>query len=186
MKKSELSYKKLIITFLKTGLAFGGGLGVMSSLQEEFVNKLKLLERHEFLSIWGIARIVPGGTIGALAVALGYRFKKMTGAIIAAVGITLPGLSIALVLAALYEPLKNTPFFDFMNEAVIPAALGLIVLAIFNLAKDIFHSKLLILFAINAFIFSFLGINTTAILIGQGIVAAFILIIRKRGKNGTS
>ena len=70
-----------------------------------------------------------------------------------------------------------------MNDAVLPAALGLIVLAIINLGKDVFTSKLLIIFSISSFVASFfLNLNTTLVLLVGGAIAAGILM-RKGKKN---
>ena len=106
------------------------------------------------MAIWGIARIVPGGTIGAIAIALGYKCKKIWGSLVAIAALTLPGFTVALILSVLYLPLKGTVFFSYMNTAVLPAALGLIVLAIINLGRDVFTSRLLIFFSICSFIAS--------------------------------
>ncbi len=185
-KEKPLSYKDLFIAFLKTGSVFGGGLGVLSSLRSQFVKNLKIVEDDEFMAIWGIARIVPGGTIGAIAIAIGYKSRKIWGSIVAIVALTLPGFSVALILSVLYLPLKGTPFFAYMNDAVLPAALGLIVLAIINLGKDVFTSKLLIFFSICSFTSYFLlGINTTIVLLLGSAIAAGILM-RKGKKNVTS
>ena len=182
-EEKELSHKDLCAAFLKTGSVFGGGLGVLSSLREQFVKNLKIVGDDEFMAIWGIARIVPGGTIGAIAIAIGYKSKKLLGSIIAIIALTLPGFTVALLLSILYLPLKGTPFFTYMNDAVLPAALGLIVLAIINLGKDVFTSKLLIIFSISSFVASFfLNLNTTLVLLVGGAIAAGILM-RKGKKN---
>ncbi len=184
-KEKDFSYKDLFIAFFKTGSVFGGGLGVLSSLREQFVKNLKIVENDEFMAIWGIARIVPGGTIGAIAIAIGYKSKKILGALIAITALTLPGFSVALILSMLYLPLKGTPFFGYMNDAVLPAALGLIVLAIINLGKDVFTSKILVAFSICSFISSFfLNLNPTFVLLVGGVLAAGILM--RRGKKSVT
>ncbi len=184
-KEKEFSYRTISKAFLKTGSAFGGGLGVLSSLREQFVKNLKIVDDAEFMAIWGLARIVPGGTIGAIAIALGYKCKKIWGALVAITALTIPGFSVALILSILYTPLKGTVFFSYMNEAVLPAALGLIVLAIINLGRDVFTSQILIVFSIVSFAASFvLHLNPTFILLGEGFIAGLILT-RKEKKDVT-
>ncbi len=109
------------------------------------------------------------------------------GALIAIVALTLPGFTVAILLSMLYLPLKDTLFFEYMNEAVLPAALGLIVLAITNLSKDVITSKLLILFATISFVMSFFfGMNATTVLFLVSLIAAVTLSFRKGEKNVTS
>jgi hypothetical protein len=56
-------------------------------------------------------------------------------------------------------------------------------LAIINLGKDVFTSKLLIIFSISSFVASFfLNLNTTLVLLVGGAIAAGILM-RKGKKN---
>ncbi len=180
-KEKEFSYRTIFTAFLKTGSAFGGGLGVLSSLREQFVKNLKIVDDNEFLAIWGLARIVPGGTISAIAIALGYKCKKLWGALVAITALTIPGFSVAIILSILYLPLKGTVFFSYMNEAVLPAALGLIVLAIINLGRDVFTSRILVIFSIVSFIASsILHLNPTIILLGEGFIAGIILTRREK------
>ncbi len=61
----------------------GGGLGILAVLEEELVDKLRAVTKDEFLTIYGIGRIVPSGTMTALAVAYGYKFCGMSGTVIA-------------------------------------------------------------------------------------------------------
>src|SRR6059058_4676674 len=74
---TRLTRGELFYIFLKTGLAFGGGLGILAVLEEELVDKRRAVTKEEFLTIYGMGRIVPSGTMTALAVAYGYKFAGM-------------------------------------------------------------------------------------------------------------
>ena len=80
----------LFSIFLRAGLAFGGGLGILAVLEEELVNKRRAVTTDEFLTIYGIGRIVPSGTMRALAVAYGYKFGGLWGTVIALAALSLP------------------------------------------------------------------------------------------------
>ncbi len=58
-------------------------MGILAVLEEELVDKLRAVTKDEFLTIYGIGRIVPSGTMTALAVAYGYKFCGMSGTVIA-------------------------------------------------------------------------------------------------------
>ncbi|EGT5426424.1 chromate transporter, partial [Clostridioides difficile] len=52
---------KLFLTFLKIGaFTFGGGYAMVPLIQDELVNKQKLLEQEEFIDYLSIAQSYPG------------------------------------------------------------------------------------------------------------------------------
>lgn len=175
-KNQTISYRELFVIFLKGGFAFGGGLGILATLEREFVEKRKIMTRQEFLTMYGIGRIVPSGTLTALAVGYGYKYKKLPGSIVALTALILPGFSLTILLATMYTTVKDTVIFDYMNVSILPAAVGLIVIAALNLSKEIYSSPILILFAFAAFIATFvLNINPSVVLIVGGLLSIFLL-----------
>ena len=84
---------ELFLIFLRAGLAFGGGLGILAVLEDELVDKRRAVTKEEFLTIYGIGRIVPSGTMTALAVAYGYKFGGLSGTVITLAALSLPVLS---------------------------------------------------------------------------------------------
>ncbi len=177
-KNQSISLKDLFIIFLKGGFAFGGGLGILAVLEREFVEERKIMTREEFLTMYGIGRVVPSGTLTALAVGYGYKYKKLPGSLVALVALILPGITLTIILAALYATLKDTVVFEFMSVSILPAAVGLIVLAALNLGKEVYHSPLLILFAFSAFIATLVfNVNPSIVLISGGLLS--IILLRK-------
>jgi chromate transporter len=170
-----MSYRQLFFIFLKAGCAFGGGLGILSVLENEFVTKSKLVTRQEFLSMYGIGKIVPSGTVTALAVGFGHKYKKLLGSIVALAGLILPGFTLTILLAALYTVLHGTEFFELINVSILPAAVALIVLSALNLGRDTYKSPVLLLFVFGAFLATFvLKINPALVLMGGGILSMII------------
>ena len=78
-RTTRLTKGELFYIFLKAGLAFGGGLGILAVLEEELVDKRRAVTKEEFLTIYGMGRIVPSGTMTALAVAYGFKFGGLPG-----------------------------------------------------------------------------------------------------------
>jgi hypothetical protein len=62
---APIGLKDLFVIFLKAGLAFGGGLGILAVLEGELVTKRKALTREEFLTAYALGRLVPSGTMTA-------------------------------------------------------------------------------------------------------------------------
>lgn len=170
-----MTYRQLFLIFLKAGFAFGGGLGILSTLEQELVTKHKIVTRKEFLTMYGIGKIVPSGTVTALAVGFGYAHKKLLGSIIALVALILPGLSLTVLLASLYSSLRGTEVFDVLQVSVIPAAVALIVISAINLGKDAYTSPIYLLFAIVAFVATFFfAVNPSIVLLTGGLLSIFL------------
>src|SRR5438105_13098429 len=51
---SRVTRGDLFAIFLRAGLAFGGGLGILAVLEQELVNKRRAVTTDEFLTIHGI------------------------------------------------------------------------------------------------------------------------------------
>ena len=167
---------ELFLIFLKAGLAFGGGLGILAVLEEELVSKRRVVSRDEFLTVYGIGRIVPSGTMTALAVAYGYKFGGMSGTVIALTALVLPAFVLTIALTIAYRYLRNSSLFDLLPVSIMPAALALIVVAALKLGKDVFRPSRELVFASVAFALAlFLRLNPALILLAGGILGAFAL-----------
>jgi chromate transporter len=167
---------ELFSIFLKAGLAFGGGLGILAVLEDELVDKRRAVTKEEFLTIYGIGRIVPSGTMTALAVAYGYQFCGMSGTVIALTALSLPVFVLTIALTIAYHYLRNSRLFDLLPVIVMPAALALIVVAALKLGKDVFRPSRELLIACAAFALAlFLRLNPALILLAGGPLGAFAL-----------
>src|SRR6266404_1195049 len=176
---------ELFSIFLKAGLAFGGGLGILAVLEQELVTKRRVVSRDEFLTIYGIGRIVPSGTMTALAVAYGYKFGGLSGTVIALTALSLPVFVLTIALTIAYHYLRNSRLFDLLPVTVMPAALALIVVAALKLGKDVFRPSRELIFAVIAFALAlFLRLNPAIILMAGGVLGA--LVLPKNKKEGDS
>ena len=166
----------LFFIFLKAGLAFGGGLGILAVLEDELVDKRRAVTKGEFLTTYGIGRIVPSGTMTALAVAYGYKFGGLSGTVIALAGLSLPVFVLTVVLTIAYHYLRSSSIFDLLPVTIMPAALGLIVVAALKLGKDVFHPSRELIIAGVAFVLAlFFRGNPALILLAGGALGAFVL-----------
>jgi chromate transporter len=176
---------ELFSIFFKAGLAFGGGLGILAVLQEELVDKRRAVTKEEFLTIYGIGRIVPSGTMTALAVAYGYKFGGLSGTVIALTALSLPVFVLTIALTIAYHYLRNSRLFDLLPVTIMPAALALIVVAALKLGKDVFRPSRELIFAGTAFALAlFLRLNPAIILMAGGVLGGFVL--RKNKKEDDS
>lgn len=180
----KVSYRDLFWIFIKAGLAFGGGLGILAVLEDELVTRRKAVSREDFLTYYGIGRIVPSGTMTALAVAYSYRLGGFWGTVIALTAMVIPSFVITVLLTILYEVFKGTNFLAWLEVSVLPAALAMILSAAIKLGKDVFRPSVEFLLAAAAFAATFFfDINPALVLIGGGLLGILIFHYFPRGKE---
>lgn len=175
MPVNRITLRDLFVIFFKAGLAFGGGLGILSVLEDEFVSRRRAVTRDDFLAIYGLGRVVPSGTMTALAVAYGWRFGRFPGTVVSLAALVLPGFLATVGLTIAYGYVRSGPLLELLPVTVIPAALALILVAALRLGKDVFKPSKELLLAAAAFAGAVgFNINTALLLVLGGIVGIFL------------
>jgi chromate transporter len=178
----KVSLRELLWIFLKAGLAFGGGLGLLAVMEEELVTRRKAISREEFLTTYAIGRIVPSGTMTALAVAYGYRLGGFWGTVVALTAMVIPAFAITVLLTLLYDVFRTTDFLPWIEVSLLPAALALILAAAIKLGKDVFRPSAELALAAAAFAAAvFLDANPALVLIAGGVAGIAIFHLFPRG-----
>ena len=171
----SLTRTELFVIFFKAGWAFGGGLGILAVLEDELVTRRAVLTRDEFLTTYAIARLVPSGTMSALAVAYGHRFGGFAGTVIALFALTLPAFFLAVGLTIAYAYVSASAWFDLLPVTLMPAALGLIVVAALRLGKDLLKRRRELALAVAAFVLALVtGLNAALLLIAGGLLGIVV------------
>ena len=179
-QRASLSLGQLFMVFFKAGCAFGGGLGVLGLLQEQLVTLRRLLPDKELLTLWSIGRIMPSGTMTAVAVAVGHRLAGFPGTVVALVAMILPGFVCVVLLTIAYAWLAHGAVLDYIDATLLPAALGIIVISAVRLGRPIFRPSLDLLFVAAACLAALLpDVSPAIVILGGGIAGAFLL----RGKE---
>ncbi len=175
-----LSLTQIFIVFFKAGCAFGGGLGVLGLLQEQLVTLRRILPDKELLTLWSIGRLMPSGTMTAVAVAVGYRLAGFAGTVVALVAMILPGFVCVVVLTIAYGYLAHGPVLDYIDATLLPAALGIIVVSALRLGRPLMRLSLDFVFVVAACVLVIWpGLNPALVILGGGVAGALFL----RGKN---
>jgi chromate transporter len=162
--------------FLRAGLNFGGGLAITGLLMDELVERRRLLTRPQFLTLYGLARVLPGGTLTAHAIGLGYRFGGPLGSVVALAGVSLPVLVPAIGLAALYEYLRGSPLLEFVPVTLLPAGVALLFGAVIQLGKEVAKPSLELAIAVVGLIGGLIFNVHPGILLMLGGVAGAIFL----------
>lgn len=119
----------LLFVFFKIGLlSFGGGYAIIPMIQHEAI-KGGWLSELEFQEVVSIAGMAPGPVATNSATLIGYRIAGMEGAIVAALGMILPSLIIAIILSIFFYRLRDSQWMKTIFYGLRPVITGLIVFA---------------------------------------------------------
>jgi chromate transporter len=144
-------------------------------LEDELVTRRHLVTRGEFLAIYGIGRIVPSGTMSAVAVAFGHRFGGQPGVVVALLGLVLPGFLLTVALTIAFDRLAQGGVLETIRATLLPGALALIAVAALRLGRTAYQSPPDLGFAALGFAGTLLlGVNPGLLLIAAGIAGIFL------------
>jgi chromate transporter len=141
----------LFFTFLKLGaVSFGSGYVLFPLLQADFVEGLHWLPRAQLVDAIAIGQVTPG-PVFTTATFLGYLFAGVPGALLATLGIFLPGFVLVPLLDRIVTAMERRAgvrtFFDGVNAAVV----GLIAAVVLQLGVISIHDALTVGLAVLAF-----------------------------------
>ena len=82
-------------TFFKIGaFTLGGGYAMIPIIEAEVVDKYKWIEKEEFLDLIAIAQSCPGVFAINVSIFIGYKLRKLRGALCTCLGTALPSFLI--------------------------------------------------------------------------------------------
>jgi chromate transporter len=170
---ASVSLRGLFVLFLKIGLSFGAGTGMSAVLQDELVARRRAIARGEFMALYGLARLVPSGSMTALAVAIGYRYQGWPGTVVVLLAMILPGLTLMVLLTVVYGLLAGSPALRVINLTLMPAALALVVVSAYKLGREFFTASLEPVLILGGGLGVLLfGINPSVLLLTGGLIGA--------------
>jgi chromate transporter len=173
--RGHVSYADLFWIFFKAGLAFGGGLGILAVLEVELVTRRRAVTKEEFLTLYGLGRIVPSGTMSALAVAYGYRFGGWPGTVVALTALVLPAFVLTVALTVAYGALQGSRALTLLPVTILPAALAFIAVAAVRLSRDSARHAGGLILALAAFGGAvFLHLNPAILLLAGGVAGLVV------------
>nr|WP_255533638.1 chromate transporter [Polynucleobacter sp. es-MAR-4] len=115
----------LFVQFLVIGaVSFGGGIIAYERIL--LVEKRKWLSPDEFMAYLAISQTMPGLNSVNLAVLAGDHLRGAIGAIVATIGLILPGSIFVLAMGVLYANAADHPMANLVLVGIAAAASGLL------------------------------------------------------------
>lgn len=175
---------KLYATFFRIGLVmFGGGYAMLPLLQAEIVQKHKWTTEEELLNYFAVGQCTPGIIAVNTATFVGYKQKKIGGAIMATLGMISPSIIIILLIATVLDRYADNVWVGHAFAGIRVAVCALVLSSIVKLWKSGVKNKWGILLFLIAFVLvAFVDVSTVWLVIGAILVGlVYQLIIEKRG-----
>jgi chromate transporter len=119
------SLRELFFAFNR--LALQGFGGVLPVAQRELVERLRWLDKEQFVEMLAISQVLPGPNVVNLALMFGDRFFGIRGAMAALAGMLLAPLVIVLALTALYAQFAELPMVSGALRGMGAVAAGLVI-----------------------------------------------------------
>jgi chromate transporter len=180
----------LFLSFLKIGsTAFGGFMALISVVQNEMVERRKLLTHSDMADGISLASILPGPVAVNVVAYVGYRLRGGLGAFVSAVGVILPAFILVVALSAVYFRWGQIPTVNKLFLGFIPAVTAIIVHAAWGMARKAalglpeyaiaVIACLLLLYKGGFYV-------TLAIIVGSGLIGWLLFARFSRSSGGTA
>ena len=127
----------LFTTFFRIGIfTLGGGYAMIPLIEEEVVNKHRWVSHEQMLDLIAIAQSCPGVFAINTSIFVGYKLRRLPGAIAAAAGTALPSFLIILAIAIFFKQFEDNRIVAAMFRGIRPAVVALIAVPTFRMAQQ--------------------------------------------------
>ena len=180
-------YLELFLTFARVGVCtFGGGYAMLPLLQREIVEKKHWATEEELLDYFAVGQCTPGIIAVNTATFVGFKEKKLSGAIFATLGVVSPSLVIITVIAALLSNFAHIAAVQNAFAGIRVAVCVLILNSIVKLWKKSVVDKL----TLGVFIAVFLGsvllshVSPVVFIVAAAVLGIVVRVWLRTGKEG--
>lgn len=135
LKQINIVYWESFKTFFKIGaFTFGGGYAMIPIIESEIVEKRKWISKDEFVDLIAVAQSCPGVFAINLSTFIGYKIKRVPGAICTTLATALPSFIIILLIALFFHSFQDNPVVESIFKGIRPAVVALIAVPTWNMA----------------------------------------------------
>ena len=175
-------WQEIASSFLKIGMMAYGGPAIMGIMQSELQEKRQWLSKERFVEGLALVNMLPGAGATQLGIFLGYARGGWWGGLLAGLCFVLPAFFIMLALTFAYATFGNTPLLRGALYGLGPVVLGIFLVAVYRLGRNVITGLIQALIAVVAAVavsISPLGIAT--VLATAGALGIFLFRSRRLG-----
>lgn len=177
----------LFAFFFKIGcFTFGGGWSILMQMEQEFVDKQKIITKEELMDLVAVGKSIPGIMITNISMLFGYQVAGWIGGVLCTIGITCPAVLILSVVTVCYDTLKSNFWVHCALTGIQAAVIPIVASAALSLGKDaLAANKGKIICAVSFLLLLFTDISNIE-MVAIGIVLALLgqaVVCRKEVKK---
>lgn len=168
----NISLKNIFLVFLKIGtFSFGGVYSMLAFFEKELVERHKWITHEEFIEGVAIGQMTPGPPIVNTGICVGYKLKKIRGALAATIGQAFTGTVLAILLAIFYVKTKDNVLLRSVMKGVGAAVVGLLLSIIYKMSVKTIRDYKSVLFALAAFFaLALFKLNPIGLILASGML----------------
>lgn len=175
----------LFLFFAKIGcFTFGGGWSILAQMEQEFVDKRKMITKEELLDIVSVGKSVPGIMITNISMIFGYQVAGWFGGICALFGIAAPAVVILSAVTLCYQAVRDNQWVQYALTGIRCAVAPIILSAVISLGRAGLKDVFCIVVCLATFVLcSFLGFSNIGAVL-SGLAVAFVRMgVKKYGAH---
>jgi chromate transporter len=165
----------LFLTFLKVGaVVFGSGYVLLAFLRADLVDRLHWLSEQQLLDAVAVGQVTPG-PVFTTATFIGYVIAGVPGAVIATIGIFLPGFVLVAVTRPLIVRVRRSPMAAAFLDGVNVASVALMAVVTVQLGRAAIVDVPTVLIAIvGAVLLIRYKLNSTWLVAGAALIGVVV------------
>jgi chromate transporter len=132
---APVSLLRLFLSFLKIGsVVFGSGYVLLAFLRAEFIDHLHWLTEKQLIDAVAVGQFTPG-PVFTTATFIGYLVAGMPGAVVATVGVFVPGFVFVALSGRMLPKIRRSPLAAAILDGVVVGSLALIAVVGWQLGR---------------------------------------------------
>jgi chromate transporter len=173
-----VSLLQLFLSFLKIGsVVFGSGYVLLAFLRSEFIDHLHWLTEKQLIDAVAVGQFTPG-PVFTTATFIGYLVGGLPGAVVATLGIFLPGFLLVAISGPLIPRIRRSPTAGAMLDGVVVGSLALMAVVAWQLGRAAVVDGLTALLFVAGVVILFRFRLNSAWLIGGAALIGFAAKVR--------
>lgn len=120
-------------------------------IQREAVDRKHWVTEEEVIDYYALAQSIPGIIAVNTAAMVGYKQRKLAGAIAASLGVITPSIIIIMIIAAFFTRFADNVYVQKAFNGIRAAVTAMIIMAVVRMWKKAVADKTGIFFAITGF-----------------------------------
>lgn len=172
---APVSLVRLFLSFLKIGaIVFGSGYVLLAFLRAEFIEHLHWLTEKQLIDAVAIGQFTPG-PVFTTATFIGYLVSGIPGAILATVGIFLPGFALVALSGPLLPRLRQSLLASALLDGVVVGSMALMAVVAWQLGRAaVVDWRTFIILFVSALLVFRLRVNSAWVIAGAALIGWLI------------